>query len=141
VILHTYVSLLATLKCGATFVPLDTSFPATRCTPLLRLFGAHIGTRVYMETTFVTEFDLVRVGPDAMIAGVTSLQTHLVEDRVMKMSTVTVGPGCTVGPRCVVLYDAELADGANLEAPSLAMKGEMLPAQTRWRGIPAQFVE
>src|SRR5947209_146282 len=28
--LHTYVSLLATLKCGATFVPLDTSFPAER---------------------------------------------------------------------------------------------------------------
>ncbi len=109
--------------------------------PLLRLFGARIGRRVYMETTFLTEFDLVHVGADAMIAGVTSLQTHLFEDRVMKMSTVKVGQGCSIGPRSVVLYDAELADNANLEALSLAMKGELLPADTRWRGIPAQMIE
>ena len=109
--------------------------------PLLRLFGARIGPRVFLDTTYLTEFDLVRVGPDAMIGAGTSLQTHLFEDRVMKMSTVTVGAGCTVGPRSVVLYDAELAAGANLEALSLAMKGELLPANTRWRGIPARLVE
>ena len=27
--------------------------------PLLRLFGARIGRRVYLETTYLTEFDLV----------------------------------------------------------------------------------
>ena len=48
----------------------------------------------------------------------------------MKMSTVTVGAGCTVGPRAVVLYDAELEAGAELDALSLAMKGESLPAET-----------
>jgi non-ribosomal peptide synthetase-like protein len=109
--------------------------------PLLRLFGARIGPRVYLDTTYVTEFDLVRVGADAMVGGFTSLQTHLFEDRVMKMSTVTVGPGCSVGPRSVVLYDAELAAGVCLEPLSLAMKGEMLPTETRWRGIPARLVE
>ncbi len=45
-----------------------------------------------METTYLTEFDLVRVGDDAAVGGQASLQTHLFEDRVMKMSTVTVGP-------------------------------------------------
>src|SRR4029077_17465717 len=45
--------------------------------PVLRLFGTRIGPRVYMDTTFVTEFDLVRVGSNAMIGGLTSLQTHL----------------------------------------------------------------
>ena len=76
---------------------------------------------------------------DAIIGGVTSLQTHLFEDRVMKMSTVTVGPACTVGTRSVVLYDAALAAEAHLDALSLVMKGEILPAATRWRGIPAQL--
>jgi non-ribosomal peptide synthetase-like protein len=108
---------------------------------LLRLFGARFGRRVYLETTYLTEFDLVRVGDDSAVGGLTSLQTHLFEDRVMKMSTVTVGPGCTVGPRAVVLYDAELAAGAELDALSLAMKGEALPAGSRWRGIPARPVE
>lgn len=107
--------------------------------PLLRLFGARVGRRVYMETTYLTEFDLVRVRDDAMVAGSTSLQTHLFEDRVMKMSALDVGDGCTVGPRSVVLYDAEMAAGSRLEALSLVMKGERLPARSRWRGIPARL--
>jgi non-ribosomal peptide synthetase-like protein len=109
--------------------------------PLLRLFGARIGRRVYMETTFLTEFDLVQVGDDATIGATTSLQTHLFEDRVMKISKVTVGSGCSIGPRAVMLYDAVLEEGAQLDALSLAMKGECLPAGTKWRGIPAGLVD
>ncbi len=108
--------------------------------PLLRLFGARIGRRVYLETTFLTEFDLVRVGDDSSIGRASSLQTHLFEDRVMKMSRVEIGSGCVAGPRAVVLYDSTLEDGARLDALSLAMKGETLPAHTRWRGVPAQMV-
>jgi len=70
----------------------------------------------------------------------TSLQTHLFEDRVMKMSNVTIGSGCSVGSRSVILYDSRLDDGASLSALSLVMKGEVLPASSRWRGIPAQLV-
>ncbi|HEY7427377.1 MAG TPA: Pls/PosA family non-ribosomal peptide synthetase [Gemmataceae bacterium] len=114
-------------------------------TPLLplflRLLGARIGRRVYLETTFLTEFDLVRVGDDAAIGGSTSLQTHLFEDRVMKMSAVTVGPGCTVGPRAVVLYDSSMGAGSELDGLSLLMKGESLPPDSRWRGIPARLAE
>ena len=109
--------------------------------PLLRLFGARIGRRVYLDTTFLTEFDLVRVGDDAAIGHSTSLQTHLFEDRVMKMSNVTVEPDCSVGCRAVVLYDAQLGAGTSLDALSLVMKGEVLPASSRWQGIPARLVE
>ncbi len=108
--------------------------------PLLRLLGVRIGSRVFIETTYLTEFDLVEVGDDAAIGGTTSLQTHLFEDRVMKMSTVRIGSACTVGPRAVVLYDSQLEAGAELDALSLVMKGESLPAATAWRGIPAQRI-
>jgi len=108
--------------------------------PGLRLFGATIGRRVFMETTYLTEFDLVHVGDDAAVGGQASLQTHLFEDRVMKMSTVTVGPGCSVGSRAVVLYDSELGEGAELDSLSLVMKGESLPPGSRWRGIPARLI-
>jgi len=106
--------------------------------PFLRLFGARIGRRVHLDTTFLSEFDLVEVGDDAAVARACSLQTHLFEDRVMKMSSVHIGAGCTIGPRSVVLYDSALQPGAVLDALSLAMKGESLPAGTCWRGIPAQ---
>ena len=109
--------------------------------PLLRLFGARFGRRVYLDTTWLTELDLVSVGDDAAVGPWTSLQTHLFEDRVMKMSRLTVSPRCTVGPRSVVLYDAVLGAGCALDALSLAMKGEALPDETRWRGIPARPVD
>lgn len=107
--------------------------------PLLRLFGVKAGKRTWLDTTFMTEFDLVNVGDDASVGRAASLQTHLFEDRVMKMSTVTVGEGAAVGTRAVVLYDATVGDGTLLDALSLAMKGESLPAGTDWRGVPAQL--
>lgn len=105
---------------------------------VLRLFGARIGRRVWLNTTYLTEFDLVEVGDDAAVGEFTSLQTHLFEDRVMKMSRVVVGRDASVGARCVVLYDAQVGDGTTLDALSLVMKGEHLPPRTKWRGIPAR---
>ena len=106
--------------------------------PMLRLFGAQVGRRTWIATTYLTEFDLVDIGDDAMIGRDVSLQTHLFEDRVMKMSTVRIGAGATVGDRGIVLYDATIGPEAALEPLSLVMKGEHLPARTRWRGIPAE---
>ncbi len=107
---------------------------------VLRWFGARIGRRTWIGTTYLTEFDLVDIGDDATIGMEVSLQTHLFEDRVMKMSTVTVGPGATIGTRSIVLYDSVVGDGVELGSLSLLMKGEHLTAGTRWRGIPAQGV-
>ncbi|EST36670.1 hypothetical protein M878_00825 [Streptomyces roseochromogenus subsp. oscitans DS 12.976] len=106
--------------------------------PVLRLFGARIGRRTWIGTTYLTEFDLVEVGDDAAIGLHVSLQTHLFEDRVMKMSRVTVGPGASIGPRTVVLYDAVVGSGVRLGALSLVMKGEHLPSGTDWQGLPAE---
>ncbi|MEV4441878.1 Pls/PosA family non-ribosomal peptide synthetase, partial [Streptomyces sp. NPDC049577] len=106
--------------------------------PVLRRFGARVGRRAWIGTTYLTEFDLVEVGDDAAVGTGVSLQTHLFEDRVMKMSRVTVGSGTSIGTRAVVLYDSEVGEGVWLEALSLLMKGERLTPGTRWGGIPAQ---
>ncbi len=106
--------------------------------PVLRWFGARIGRRTWIGTTYLTEFDLVVIGDDASIGTEVSLQTHLFEDRVMKMSVVTVGAGATVGTRAIVLYDAVVGDDVALSSLSLLMKGEHLTPGTCWRGLPAQ---
>jgi non-ribosomal peptide synthetase-like protein len=108
--------------------------------PVLRWFGAHIGRRTWIGTTYLTEFDLVEVGDDATVGTEVSLQTHLFEDRVMKMSVITVEDGATIGTRAIVLYDTVVGSDVSLGSLSLLMKGEHLPADTRWRGIPAQVV-
>ncbi|HVX11672.1 MAG TPA: Pls/PosA family non-ribosomal peptide synthetase [Pirellulales bacterium] len=102
-----------------------------------RLLGAKIGQRVYLDTTDMTEFDLVEVGDDATINRDVTLQTHLFEDRVMKMSRVRIGRGAAVGSMSLVLYDTGMGDGSSLGQLSLLMKGEALPPMTQWEGIPA----
>ena len=110
-------------------------------TPLVpwffRLMGARIGAGVCMETICLTEYDLITIGDGACLGPDATLQTHLFEDRVMKMSTVSVGPHCSVGADAVVLYDTRMEEGAVLGELSLLMKGETLPAHTHWLGSPA----
>ncbi len=65
------------------------------------------------------------------------MQTHLFEDRALKAAPLRIGRRCEVGALSVVLYDSEMEDGARLDALSLLMKGERLPAGTSWAGSPA----
>jgi len=103
-----------------------------------RALGARIGKRVYMETTDLTEFDLVSVDDEAALNADCTIQTHLFEDRVMKMSRIQIGSQCRVGAGSLVLYDTQIEHGASLGDLSLLMKNEALPADTRWEGIPAR---
>jgi non-ribosomal peptide synthetase-like protein len=103
-----------------------------------RALGARIGRRVYIETTDLTEFDLVSVDDEAALNADCTIQTHLFEDRVMKMSRIQIGRQCRVGAGSLVLYDTQIQHGASLGDLSLLMKNEALPAETRWEGIPAR---
>ena len=101
------------------------------------LLGAHIGRGVYLDTTDITEFDCVHIGAHSELNAACCPQTHLFEDRVMKVDHVRIGSRVTLGPRCTVLYGAQVGDGAQLGPLTLVMKGESIPAATRWRGLPA----
>ncbi len=127
------------------FLATPLALEALRGTPFLpwyfRLLGAKIGRRVYVHTTGLLEFDLIEVGDRAALNDDCVLQTHLFEDRVLKASTLRIGADCSVGAVSVVLYDSKMEDGAKLDALSLLMKGETLPAGTAWAGIPAAWQE
>jgi non-ribosomal peptide synthetase-like protein len=103
-----------------------------------RCLGAKIGKGVFIDTFDVTEFDLVRIDDRAALNDGCGVQTHLFEDRVMKMSNIRIGRECVVGHSAIVLYDTQMEPGSQLHALSLLMKGETLPAGTHWQGIPAQ---
>lgn len=103
----------------------------------LRLFGTKIGKGVYMDTTDITEFDCVTIGDHVALNDLSCLQTHLYEDRVMKVGRIDVGNGVTLGPFATVLYDTRVGDYAHLLPLTLVMKGENIPANTIWAGAPA----
>jgi len=104
----------------------------------LRLLGCKIGKEVCLYTTQITEFDLIKIDDYSTLNDNCTLQTHLFEDRVMKMSYVNIGKQCSVGGMAVVLYDSNMEDGSSLEPLSVLMKSETLPANTIFLGAPAK---
>ena len=104
---------------------------------VLRLYGTKIGKGVCMELTDITEFDCVDIGDYCTLNPTGCLQTHLYEDRVMKVGRVKLGKGVHVGWYATVLYDTHIGDFARVGPLTLVMKGEALPAHTEWIGSPA----
>jgi len=105
---------------------------------VLRLYGCRIGKGVWMDLTDVTEFDCVTVGDYCSLNMMSCLQTHLYEDRIMKVGRVHLGRGVTVGPAATVLYDSVVGDWARLGPLTVVMKGEAIPGNTQWVGAPAE---
>jgi non-ribosomal peptide synthetase-like protein len=104
--------------------------------PLLRLMGCRIGRGSYIASALFSEFDLVEIGDHVALNSGAVIQNHLFEDRIMKSSYLRIGDRCSVGNMAVVLYDGQMHSGAVLGPLSLLMKGEIVPPDTRWHGIP-----
>lgn len=106
---------------------------------IMRLFGCRIGKKVFLDTIFISEFDLVKIGREAAVNYNSTMQTHLFEDRVLKMDYLVIGNRASVGNGSVVLYDTYMEEGAVLGSSSLLMKGETLEAYTHWHGNPSSL--
>ena len=112
-----------------------------RGTPMLpwalRLLGARIGRGAWINTTDLTEFDCVSIGDGAELNEHSGPQTHLFEDRVMRIGHVRIGARATLGVRATVLYDASVGDDCRLGPLTLIAKGEHAQAGTSWHGTPS----
>ena len=104
----------------------------------LRSLGSKIGRGVWCETYWLPEADLVELGDGASVNRGCVVQTHLFHDRVMSMDTVTVAAGATLGPQGVILPAATIGARATIGPASLVMRGESVPAGTRWIGNPIE---
>ena len=102
----------------------------------LRGLGAKIGRGVWCETYWLPEADLVTLGDGSTVNRGCVVQTHLFHDRIMRMDTVVLEDGATLGPHCVALPASRIGAGATVGPASLVMRGDEVPAATRWQGNP-----
>ena len=102
----------------------------------LRALGASIGRGVWCETYWLPEADLVTLGKGSTVNRGCVVQTHLFHDRIMRMDTVVLEEGSTLGPHCVALPAARIGAGATVGPASLVMRGDEVPPSTRWLGNP-----
>jgi non-ribosomal peptide synthetase-like protein len=102
----------------------------------LRALGAKIGPGVWCETYWLPEADLVTLEKGATVNRGCVVQTHLFHDRIMRMDTVVLEEGATLGTHCVALPAARIGACATVGPASLVMRGDEVPASTRWQGNP-----
>ena len=69
----------------------------------LRGLGARIGRGVWCESYWLPEADLVTLEDGVSVNRGCVLQTHLFHDRIMRMDTVVLREGATLGPGGIVL--------------------------------------
>jgi non-ribosomal peptide synthetase-like protein len=105
---------------------------------IIRLLGVKTGKRVWMNTTDITEYDMVNIGDDSALNEDCGPQTHLFEDRVMKVGAIKIGKRCSVGAKTIILYDSEIGDNVVIAPLSLIMKGEKLESESEWVGSPVK---
>ena len=109
-------------------------------TPLMNLWlrglGARIGRGVWCESYWLPEADLVTLGDGVSVNRGCVVQTHLFHDRIMRMDSVTLQEGATLGPHGIVLPGTTIGARTTLGPASLVMRGESVPADSRWLGNP-----
>ncbi|MBZ8176486.1 amino acid adenylation domain-containing protein [Corynebacterium sp. 3HC-13] len=104
----------------------------------LRLLGADIGRGAWIESYWLPETDLCHIGDGATVGPGTVVQTHLFHDRIMSLDEVVLADGATLAAHSVILPAARIGEGATIAPGSLVMRGDDVPAHTRWHGNPIE---
>jgi acetyltransferase-like isoleucine patch superfamily enzyme len=116
-----------------------------RATPVwtfyMRLNGARMGSRVFVNSLEVTDHNLLDFGDDVVVGGDTHLSGHTVECGVLKTAPVRLGRGVTVGVGSVVGIGVVAGDRCQIGALSLVPKFATLDEGAVYVGIPVRKME
>jgi acetyltransferase-like isoleucine patch superfamily enzyme len=119
--------------------------PLFRATPVwswyMKLNGARLGSRVFVNSLKVTDHNLLDFGDDVVIGGDVHLSGHTVEGGFVKTAPVKLGKGVTVGVGSVVNIGVEAGDGCQIGALSYVPKFSKLEEGGIYVGIPVKRLE
>ncbi len=122
--------LAGTLFCGS---PIWTAY--------LRLNGARIGRRVYVNSTMLSDHNLLEFGDDVIIGADVHLSGHTVEAGIVKTGWVRLGRGVTIGLGSGIDIDVEAGAGCQVGAMSFVPKHARLDAGALYVGIPVRRLD
>ena len=103
----------------------------------LRLNGARLGKRVYINSLSVSDYNLLTCGDDVVVGGGVHMSGHTVEKGVVKTGRVHLGDRVTIGLDCVVEIDVEIGSDVQVGAMSFVPKHARLPGGATYVGVPA----
>jgi non-ribosomal peptide synthetase-like protein len=106
-----------------------------------QLLGIRVGRRLFDDGCGILERTMVTIGDDCTLNKGSIIQPHSQEDAGFKTDRIKIGARCTLGVGAWVHYGVVMGDGADLAPNAFLMKGEEVPAGTRWGENPARELE
>ena len=107
----------------------------------LRLSGARLGKRVYVNSLSVSDYNLIECGDDVVIGGGVHLSGHTVEAGVVKTARVRLGNNVTIGLGSVIEIGVEIGSNSQVGALSFVPKYAKLKGGVVYVGSPAMPLE
>jgi acetyltransferase-like isoleucine patch superfamily enzyme len=109
-------------------------------TAYLRLAGARLGRRVYVNSLSVTDYNLLEFGDDVVIGDDVHVSGHTVEAGIVKTAPLRLGNNVTLGLGSVIEIGVEAGDRCQVGALSFVPKYARLEAGAIYAGIPAERI-
>ena len=107
----------------------------------MRLNGARLGRRVWVNSLGVTDHCLLDFGDDVVIGAGVHLSGHTVERGVVVLAPVRIGAGSTVGVNAHVEIGAVIGERCQIGSLSMVPKHAVLEGPGTYVGVPARRLE
>lgn len=107
-------------------------------TGYLRLNGARIGRRVYVNSLAVSDHCLLELGDDVVIGADVHISGHTVENGVVKTARVSLADGVVVGVGTVIEIGVQAGPRCQIGALSFVPKHARLEGGGVYAGIPVR---
>jgi acetyltransferase-like isoleucine patch superfamily enzyme len=110
-------------------------------TAYLRMNGARIGRRVFVNTLSIADHNLLEFGDDVIIGADVHISGHTVEAGVLKTAGVRLGSNVTIGLASVIDIDVVIGPSCQVGALTLVPKHSRLDSHAVYVGIPARRID
>jgi acetyltransferase-like isoleucine patch superfamily enzyme len=115
-----------------------------RATPVwslyMRLNGARIGRRVFVNSLWVSDHNLLEFGNDVIIGSEVHMSGHTVEEGLVKTAAIRLGDGVVLGVNSVIGIGVEIGNGAHIGSLSVVPKFAKLQAGCKYGGVPVKLL-
>jgi acetyltransferase-like isoleucine patch superfamily enzyme len=119
--------------------------PVFRSTPVwvwyMRLNGARIGRRCWVNSLDVTDHCLIELGDDVVVGAGAHFAGHTVERGLVRTGRVRLGSGTTVGVNAHIEIDVETGPACQIGSLAMVPKGARLEGHAVYVGAPVQKLE
>jgi acetyltransferase-like isoleucine patch superfamily enzyme len=106
----------------------------------LRLAGARVGRRVYVNSLELNDYNLLEFEDDVVIGADAHLSGHTVEGGIVKTAGMHLGRNTTVGVSSIVEIGVLTGPNCEIGALSFVPKNMKLEADATYAGIPVRRI-